>query len=160
MTSPETDQNLPPSRYVDIVAAYKIVFALMYEDIEGPVELPTSAYKLFTVVHAFMDLYQCYASRTMCARLEALILGNRSGGVNIVHCRGLGFLAIGKALRSPDIWIEAVKSAALGHWFHFGTWDYDAPKFEEGNSEWKFFYGYDSETIPIVRAFSHAISQH
>ncbi|QDS77285.1 hypothetical protein FKW77_004099 [Venturia effusa] len=151
----------PQGQYGDTVTAYKVAFALMYEDVEGPVELPHTAYRLFRPINAFMDVYQCYGSLAMCARLEALILGYLAGSAATTHHEACDLLNIGKALKSPDIWTEALKTAALGH-YHYTTQPHCNlfPDLQDGDDQWALAHGYDPDVIPLVLTLSHAIWQH
>lgn len=132
----------------------------MYEDIEGPVELPTKSYGLFPSLHAIMDIYRCYNSRPMCARLEALIFGNRSGGDDIRYACPYDLMLVGRALHSPDIWTDALKSAALKYYQTNGRPVCDTEEIEEWCCELALFSGCDVDIISTIQIFSYAIWKH
>lgn len=64
-----------------------------------------------------MGQCQCYASLSMCQRLEALILRYRRDESHVVALCPLSLLPMSVRMHSTGIWTEALKTAALRHYY-------------------------------------------
>lgn len=90
----------------------------MYEDIGGRIDIDNlQGDTVLKELHTFMDAYQCYHSRPMRLRLQALILESSKIGPGGIIAEAPHFIPIGKGLQSPDIYTCATRAAALGYYF-------------------------------------------
>lgn len=148
--------------------AYELGFALMYEDLEGPAVNPSSKWEsCMGHLHEFMDAYQCYPSKQMCWRLEALI--SRDDDDRRVNEHPSHYLRIAKELHSPRIWMEALKGAALQHYQCIGRPDHAseglsrrsaAAEEQDAVPEGLMRIGCGDEILEIVRSLAEKIATH
>ncbi|TID18926.1 hypothetical protein E6O75_ATG06047 [Venturia nashicola] len=132
-----------------LIAAYTLAFAIMYEDREGRIDVDKLLSDIvLKELHTFMDAYQCYDSRSMRLRLQSLILESPMIGPMGINAESPRFIPIGKGLRSPDIYMHAVRGAALGHYFS-----------QRKNSKHPYLKrDYDENTMEIMKFWAAKIA--
>jgi len=135
----------------------------MYENTEGPVEIDERAKwesKLFKYLYEFIEAYWWYDLRSLCVRLQALVLGNRVNGADMVARDSFSFLLMGKALHGPEIWANPLKNAA--------RLDYYQAKISNIDKEYGAQYDGDDNLLPMciygnltkVRELADTIAKH
>lgn len=164
MPTPAAERHIPTIYTEKIEAAYQLGFELMYEDVEGP-PVHSSCKNMCYMAHVdeFMDAYQCYTSKTMCWRLEALI--SSCDEERMVDRDPFHYLRIAQQLHMPRIWISALKAAALQHYQRVERPDHVRDGIsgwtdQDSGPEQKMLKACGPEILEVVRSLSKKIATH
>ncbi|QDS77284.1 hypothetical protein FKW77_004085 [Venturia effusa] len=167
--TPSAERYRPQVGFFDtgtIEEAYELAFALMYEDREGLAVQRCERHSCMVHLHEFMDAYQCYPSKVMCGRIEALV--GRDYEENRVDKYPFHYLSISRKLHMPRIWMEALRGAALQHYAKIGRSKYTIEEIELSgpdamrgeNREWHMVDVCGAEILGLVRTFAAKIEMH
>ncbi|KAF2418742.1 hypothetical protein EJ08DRAFT_51174 [Tothia fuscella] len=121
--TPDKDRPRMDAR---LLLAYRFVFALMYEDECGPLDICArtvldhdsgSPGQLFLLVDQILDSMMCYGSFSLNQSLRSNVHLTQGWGLGMVAAEPFCFLNLACRIRDPEIFRTAFKSAAFQYYF-------------------------------------------
>lgn len=101
-------------------------------------------------LHTFMDQYQYYSSLSMCRKLEALVLKYRWNGSYVVAACPFSLLQVSIRMHSTEIWTEALKTAALEHYYWVKV-EFPIEEIPNGGKEQNMLDDCGQDNLTLVR---------